>query len=741
VPQETIAERVGAAFSRVNAWINGKSEPRAKFAEELSHLLAAETAGATAGEARIRASVARLHVEHGSPHLGNKDNPLDELFFILLSLKTSHRTYEDTYRAFRAQFYPWNRLLDAEPEQVEQHIRRGGLGSLKARAFVDIARRLNADFGKVSLAPLRRMGKAEAQDYLLSLPGIGVKTARCVLMYALDRDAIPVDTHTYRVGVRIGLVETSRGTGDVHRQFDEVVPSGLAYSLHTNFVAHGRAICKDPTPECDRCVLNDICAYGRQIMSAIEKATEQPRARRRATAQDNGPVAVDIYAGCGGLSAGLRDAGFDMKYALDWDHNACATHEKNFPEAVVECRDVRTVDGASIRRLVGSRIDLVAGGPNCQGLSQRGLRSPDDPRNFMLPEFVRLVSQLQPRAFVMENVPGLAHRHNFELLRSIFRMFEALGYQCAADVLLAADYGVPQLRYRFFLVGMLNGETISFPAPTHRASGSRGLFERPYVSVWDAIGDLPHVGPERQRDSPLPYAADVDNDFQRYARTNSETVVNHVCSATEPINLDRAAHIPEGGNWKDIPPELLPPRLFSCRMTDHSTTYARLRRDQPAFTITSLFGNITAGAFTHPLVTRALTVREGARLQSFQDRFHFSGARNSQYRQIGNAVPPLLGRAVGAHLLAILQGERVAGIPPRISARLLSDARAWDALPILTPRFKALFGSGTRWPKGWGPEPETLRDMLDSNYSLREEFIPEEARRLSRRAMIAHHEE
>lgn len=724
--QEDIAERVGVAFSRVNAWINGKSQPRSHHAKAVEDLLLAAGAGADR-ISLMRSAVARLHMEYGSPHLGNKGNALDELFFILLSLKTSHHTYEDTYRAFRLQFYPWRKLLEVEPEDVERHIRRGGLGSLKARAFVDIARRLKADFGEVSLSKLKSMSVSDAEAYLLSLPGVGVKTARCVLMYALERDTLPVDTHTYRVGVRLGLIETSRGTGDVHRQFDEVMLPGFAYPLHTNFVAHGRKLCRESAPDCAQCVLKDLCAHGRQVLRAAEAPAVKARTASRASSDPERLTVADIYAGCGGLSSGLKDAGFDIKYALDWDKNACATHETNFPDSLVECQDVRSVDGSDIKRVVGRRLDLVAGGPNCQGVSQRGLRNPHDPRNFMLPEFVRLVSDLQPRAFLMENVPGLAHRHNFGFLRSIFEMFESVGYHCAADVLLAADYGVPQLRYRFFLVGMRDRMPSSLPAPTH-GPNIGGFFERAYVTAWDAISDLPTIEADHQIDTPLEYLKEADNEFLRYARESSKAIHNHFCSATAEINLNRAAHVPEGGNWKDIPPELLPPRLFTCRMTDHSTTYARLHRNHPAFTITSLFGNITAGAFTHPLSNRALTVREGARLQSFRDLYRFAGARNTQYRQIGNAVPPLLARAVGSHILSLLRGERVAGIPPRITRATLNDERAWDALPILTPRFKPLFGTGTRWPKGWGPEPESYKEMLDSNYSLRPEFVPEHAR-------------
>jgi DNA-cytosine methyltransferase len=388
--------------------------------------------------------------------------------------------------------------------------------------------------------------------------------------------------------------------------------------------------------------------------------------------------------------------------------------------------DVRKVSGSQILAAARGSVDLLAGGPNCQGVSQRGVRSPDDPRNFMFAEYVRLVSEVRPTAFLMENVPGLAHRHNFEVMSNIFESFKKLGYRCVADVLLAADYGVPQLRYRFVMIGTLNDMPLTLPAPSH--TGEPGLFGCPYVTVWDAIGDLPQIDASRQKDQPLPYAAAPASDFQRYVRDGSEVVHNHICSATETINLDRARHVREGGNWKDIPASVLPDRFFVCRMTDHSTTYARLRRDQPAFTITALFGNITAGAFTHPLSNRALSIREGGRLQSFRDRFLFCGPRNSQYRQIGNAVPPLLGKAVAEHLRRLLSGERPAGLQPRITEAVLKDRRAWDRLPILTPRFRALFGAGTRWPAGWGPEPADYSEMLDKNYSLRQEFLPARVR-------------
>jgi DNA-cytosine methyltransferase len=734
-PQEQLAAELGVSFSTLNAWSNGKRKPHAAHLDALDAALAAATGAPPDDEGRLRAALAILHVAYGSPDLGNRPEPLDELFYILLSLKTSHRTYEETFERFREKFHPWDRLLEVGADDIEAHIRRGGLGSLKARAFVDIAARLKEDFGRVSLDDIRSWEPGRIEKYLMSLPGVGLKTARCVMMYSLKLDVVPVDTHTYRVGLRIGLIATAKNPNAAHDAFDRVTPPKLAYALHTNLVAHGRDQCADPTPKCSGCPVAHLCRYREargevRVEASTSDGVQSSRGGHLSddVLRDGRPRAVDIYAGCGGLSMGLELGGFDVAFALDWDKHACLTHEQNFPKTKVHCGNVVDVTGADITAASGGPIALVAGGPNCPGLSERGLRSPDDPRNFMLPEFVRLVEELNPAAFLMENVPGLAHRQNFGMLRTIFETFKRLGYKCAGEVLLAADYGVPQLRYRFFIVGTRADIDITFPKPTHAAVEAGDLLVRPFVTVGAALGDLPSIPASRQKDARMDYAGPNDNLFRHRMREGSDGVWNHTCSATEDINLRRAAEVKEGGNWKDIPPKLLPDRFFACRMTDHSTTYARLRRDMPAFTITALCGNITSGAFTHPTDNRALSIREGARLQSFPDRFRLHGPRNSQYRQVGNAVPPLLGAAVARHLLAILRGERPAGIAPRVTPELLNDPRGGDALPVLTPRFKQLFGQATRWPRGWGPEPKDPATRLNSNYMLLPEFWPEHAK-------------
>ena len=723
LPLGELTDEIGVAAAVIKAWAEGTRRPSEKYRAPLVRTFCRATKNPKDRAAHLRVATAVLYVVYGTQAEPRPEEPLDVLFRALLTLKAGSSDHDAVYTSFRSTYRPWSRLLSTNGERAAVEASLEGRVSVKFRTFVDIARRLQADLGGVSLQPLASKSAAEREEYLLSLPGVGQTTARLTMLLGFGDNVLPVDGDVYRVAVRLGIVPHSTSVRTAQETFDPLVPVGLASRVYALFAAHADERCVEAAPKCGECPLAAACQYAK--LSADPRTPPAASAVGPTRRPAAGPVAIDLYAGCGGLSSGLRDAGFDVRYALDWDRHACLTHAGNFPEAEVACADVRTISAARVRDAAGSDIALVAGGPNCQGVSERGLRSPHDPRNFMFPEFVRFVSDLRPRAFLMENVPGLAHRHNYPLMRGIFDAFQSLGYRCAADVLLAADYGVPQLRYRFFLIGTLEPVELSFPTPTHEADVRSGLFRKPYVTVREAIGDLPHIGPEQQAESLMPYADDgIDGDFRRYVREGSDGVRNHVCSATAAINLRRAEHVPEGGNWKDIPAHLLPDRFFACRMTDHSTTYARLRWDQPAFTITSLFGNITAGAFTHPVVSRALSIREGARIQSFRDTFAFHGPRNSQYRQIGNAVPPLLAKAVGTHLRRLLAGEAVDGVRPRIATDLLEHEGAWDSLPVLTPRFKQLFGTGTRWPKGWGQEPANWREKIDENYTLLPQHRP-----------------
>ena len=315
--------------------------------------------------------------------------------------------------------------------------------------------------------------------------------------------------------------------------------------------------------------------------------------------------AIDLFAGAGGLSLGLKNAGWDVVAAVEVDKYAVATHHQNFPNAKgIRC-DVRDVDWSKFRG-----IDLVAGGPPCQPFSVSGKQMGKEDLRDMVPEFVRIVSEVQPNAFIMENVKGLASVKFKDYLNKAIDDLKALGYNVHHTVLNSADYGVPQFRERLFIVGLRDGE-FKFPKPTH-GPGRKD----PWVTVADAINDAP-------RDTPN--AAKVvycKNPILRKS-PNAGMLVN---GKGRPLNLDLPSlTIPAsaGGNRTHI----------IDRDNELLEYHASLMKG----------GKSRAGLVAG---CRRLTLRECARIQGFPDSFDFIGPKSKQYSQVGNAVPPLLAAAV-----------------------------------------------------------------------------------------------
>jgi DNA (cytosine-5)-methyltransferase 1 len=372
---------------------------------------------------------------------------------------------------------------------------------------------------------------------------------------------------------------------------------------------------------------------------------------------------VDLFCGAGGLSVGFEQAGFKSVFANDIDPFAANTYKANHRDATIFTGDVTTLTAGKILESSGiDRVPLVIGGPNCQGVSLRGKRDPNDPKNLAFFHFLRLIKELKPDWFVMENVPGLLHRHNRELVESIFEAFSEIGFRCGGEVLLAADYGVPQLRYRFVLIGNRHGLPIEFPEPTHECfldlAEDSDLFGSDrealpgWITVSEAIGDLPPLengGGEEERLYVSTARKRLTN-YQQWARGACNTLLNHQVHRSADSNINLIRYIGQGQNWKAIPEEHRPSRFRHVALKDHTTTYGRLSWAMPARTITTYFNNISSGAFTHPEQHRGISVREGARLQSFPDAFRFTGPLSRQYRQVGNAVPPLLAQRVAEQL-------------------------------------------------------------------------------------------
>lgn len=378
------------------------------------------------------------------------------------------------------------------------------------------------------------------------------------------------------------------------------------------------------------------------------------------------PIAVDLFAGAGGLSLGLEQAGFDVAAAVEYDPIHAAVHEFNFPYGTTFCADVAKIDGELIRSqspIGNQEIELVAGGPPCQGISMIGRRAIDDPRNSLLKEFVYRVLELRPRYFLMENVAGLMVGKHKQLLNEVIELVESTGeYHVVTPVrvLQAAEYGTPQSRRRMIMLGARTDcEPPSYPTPTHTPRRINGTLpeHRPLplsASVSDALIDIPNADKfdellhddhveEIAYDEPSQYAAilrgiarDV-NDFSR-PRPFSQ---NSLTSSTRTTHTETSI-----GRFNRAAPG----------STEPISRYLRLHLEGISNTLragtASDRGAYTAPRPIHPTLPRVITVREAARLHGYPDWFRFHKTKWNGFRQIGNSVPALLGRAVGTEILS-----------------------------------------------------------------------------------------
>ncbi len=356
---------------------------------------------------------------------------------------------------------------------------------------------------------------------------------------------------------------------------------------------------------------------------------------------------IDLFCGAGGLSEGFRQAGFHVLAGQDFDDQAGATFAKTHPEATFIGGPIQDVTPQQLLKAAGKKrgeIDVIVGGPPCQGYSvYNHQRGDSDPRAGLFREYLRIVKGIKPRWLVMENVTGITSIAGGKIVDEIFSGMESLGYRVEMKVLKAEEFGVPQERRRVFFIATRTDAPIIFPEPTHRP----GLL--PFVTVWDAISDLPKLA-NGDKPEPRGYAKQPQNGYQVLLRGDCTVVQNHTAPRLSQINEDRMRHIPPGGSWRDIPRELLPAGMLKAKRSDHTKRYGRPRKTDLACTILTKC-DVHWGAFIHPVQDRALTVREAARLQSFPDFFTFQGSRTEQYVQVGNAVPPLLGKRVGESLL------------------------------------------------------------------------------------------
>jgi DNA (cytosine-5)-methyltransferase 1 len=367
---------------------------------------------------------------------------------------------------------------------------------------------------------------------------------------------------------------------------------------------------------------------------------------------DNQLTAIDLFCGCGGISAGLRLAGFRIVAGADLEPNYLCSFTHNFPEAKSIRLDLSSITPGEFMRLAGVRpgeVDMIAGGPPCQGFSKnvpRKHRYLEDARNQLVKSFLDYCEAIQPRFVLMENVAEMKNGFQQAYSDEILIRLQKAGYTVAEPgVLNAADYGVPQRRRRAFFIASREGIELRYPMPTHSKVESGASFFSPqkYVSVWEAIGDLPSLK-HGDGEETCEYACEPFSDYQRLVRNSSDAVTNHIARHLRPTQFERLASIEPGQGLKDLPERLR-------TKGGYSGAYGRLTKDMVAPTITRWVFHPGSGRWGHPVDIRTLTIREAARIQGFPDSFHFVGSFTQKAGQLGNAVPPLLAQTIAEAML------------------------------------------------------------------------------------------
>lgn len=358
---------------------------------------------------------------------------------------------------------------------------------------------------------------------------------------------------------------------------------------------------------------------------------------------------VDLFCGAGGFTEGFRKAGnFETVLAIDFDKQAIDTFKHNHKNVNAICRDITTVDSDELLALTGGKqIDVVIGGPPCQGFSLAGLRLPDDPKNKLFKQFVRVVQILKPKIFILENVSGIVSMQGGLVLEAICNEFTSAGYEVSYQILNSADFGVPQARPRFIMIGTSAAKQIPMPTATHsfHTTINGNLFENeyhPHVTVKDALSNLPSI--EQGQGSEILDNPAPTNDYQKsiFGDRSPGTLFNHRATSHSQKIIERYSAMPQGGDIRSLPIELRTKKNNVFKLSELSASR----------TVTCNFRT----DILHPWLPRGLTTREAARLQSFDDDYQFFGnlTRKARYLtqddQVGNAVPPLLAKALATHI-------------------------------------------------------------------------------------------
>lgn len=349
---------------------------------------------------------------------------------------------------------------------------------------------------------------------------------------------------------------------------------------------------------------------------------------------------LDLFCGAGGLSLGFSLAGFRIIGGIDFDIDAVNTHDLNFTNSLSYCGDIKTFEDKMISDKFKNRVDIIIGGPPCQGFSSANMWQKDikeDDRNKLFFEFIRFVRIINPKIFLIENVKQVMTKDGGFAKAQIYKIMEEEGYSISSQILRASDYGVPQNRERAFFIGIRSDikEIFNFDE----------IIKKEKINVKEAISDLYNNESEYEKEI-KEYKSKPYSDYQKEMRRDCQQLYNHIIKYPNDKVIERIKYVGQGENWKSVPIEL----WDTQRNNRHSSAYRRLDARKVSITIDTGHMN-----YFHPKYNRVPTVRESARIQSFPDDFIFLGSKTSQFKQVGNAVPPLLAKAIANKIKEILE--------------------------------------------------------------------------------------
>lgn len=608
---------------------------------------------------RLRQVTEILVAAHGTPDLGNVTDPLEELIYLLIAQRTRIGLARDICVTLKRQYSSPESILAAPPEELTKLLTSGGRGTLRARAIRELLQAVKEREGCLSLARLKRLDESRAFQELVSLPWVGEKTARCVMLYSLGIMTFPADSNAIRILNRTRLLEPLIGSlanvehRPAQRMIAEVVPPDVARELHVNLVAHGQKICRDRNPLCGRCPIQKFCAYWRE--------------RETKSVPDNAPAMVDLFCGIGGISLGFHQEGYRVVLAVDNDPATVDIYKLNHPRVLgdhVLCRDVRSLSPALLSKLLtGTQVDILVAGVPCQGYSRVGYRTkpelakhkqyrPErDPRNLLFKQVIRVARILRPQFVLLENVPDMRianvtyYGSDARVIDLLNRSLGRLGYHCGTVLLDASRFGVSQKRTRLFFVA----SKVRLPDRIDETLLAIARTQRDPLdsSLRASIGDLPAVEADSGK-----FVTRLNND--------GALIFNHAPRFHNNDDLKIIRALTPGETYASLierKPEVLAGRTHKIYRKEHfPDKFFRLRWDFPSRTIVSHLAKDGNG-FIHPDQDRSITVREAARIQSFPDEFIFTQSRHAQYVGIGNAVPPALARTFARFFRELMSGN------------------------------------------------------------------------------------